>query len=318
MSASLKLRCLTIVAATVIGASPLTAQRRPRALTTADIANQATPATATVIALGANGDTISQGSAFVIRADGIVLTNYHVLRGASSAIVTLASHERYARVRVVDADSALDLALLKIPAVDLASLTTRTSVPRAGEKVVAIGSPLGLSSTVSEGIISATRMVDGHELIQITAPISPGSSGGAVLDAEGRVFAVSTSYLQGGQSLNFAVPVKYAMGLLNDPAPEREIAAVFAKQGVANANRAPTAAALSAALLSFVIFAAAARTAAARAVAAFRAAVFAAASLAAASACLACSTARSFAASFSAASARASALARLRCCSSAR
>jgi len=97
MSASLKLRCLTIVAVTVIGAGPLAAQRR-RALTTADIALKATPATATVIALGVRGDTISQGSAFVIRADGVVLTNYHVLRGASSAIVTLASRERFSRV----------------------------------------------------------------------------------------------------------------------------------------------------------------------------------------------------------------------------
>jgi hypothetical protein len=250
MSAPLKLRCLTIVALTALATSQIGAQRRlpARRLTTADIALKATPATATVIALGASGDTISQGSAFVIRADGVVLTNYHVLRGASSAIVTLASHERFTRVRVVDADSSLDLALLRVPAVDLASLTPRTSAPRAGEKVVAIGSPMGLSSSVSEGIVSATRIIDGHELIQITAPISPGSSGGAVLDAEGRVFAVSTSYLQGGQSLNFAVPVKYAMGLLNDPAPERAIAEVFASHAVANAGRAPTPAALAAAM----------------------------------------------------------------------
>lgn len=207
----------------------LTAQKPSvaRPLSTAEIASRASPATATIFAIGAEGDTLGQGSGFLIREDGVIVTNFHVLRGATSAVIVLNSGERYARVRLLDADSILDVALLKIPGAALPVLTTRTSSPRVGERVVAIGSPLGLARTVSEGIVSATRVVQGRELIQITAAISPGSSGGAVLDATGRVFALSTLNIASGQSLNFAVPVRYALGMLSDPQPERSLAQVF-------------------------------------------------------------------------------------------
>jgi len=107
-------------------------------------------------------------------------------------------------------------------------LPTRTSVPRVGEKAIAIGSPLGLANTVSEGIVSALRIANGRELVQITAPISPGSSGGAVVDADGKAFAISSSHLEGGQAINFALPVRYALGLLGDHPVDRSIAEVFA------------------------------------------------------------------------------------------
>lgn len=196
--------------------------------TTADVAAKSLPATATVLAISSTGDTVGQGSAFIIREDGVLITNFHVLKGASSAIVVLASRERFTRVRVVDADSALDLAILKIPGAGLPVLPTRTTVPRVGDKAIAIGSPLGLASTVTEGIVSAVRVTRGRELVQISAPISPGSSGGAVVDADGKVFAVSTSHLEGGQAINFAVPVRYALGLLGNRPTERSIADVFA------------------------------------------------------------------------------------------
>src|SRR2546426_9894113 len=70
------------------------------------------------------------------------------------------------------------------------------------------------SRTVTDGVVSAKRMVFGHELVQISAPISHGSSGGPVLDSRGRVFAIASAFLAEGQQLNFAVPVRYAMGLL--------------------------------------------------------------------------------------------------------
>lgn len=209
--------------------SPAVAQKRgtSRALSTADIAAAATPATVTILAIGAADDTMALGSGFIIRKNGVIVTNYHVLRGASSAIVLLASKERFTRVSVLDADSTLDLALLKIPGAGLPTLATRTTIPRVGEKVIAIGSPLGLAQTVSDGILSATRMASGHEMVQITAPISHGSSGGAVLDAQGRVFAISTSLVSDGQALNFAIPVRYALGLLGDDPHPRQIAEVF-------------------------------------------------------------------------------------------
>jgi S1-C subfamily serine protease len=207
---------------------PAAPSRDRSALTTSEVAARSIPATLMVIAIGADGDTLALGSGFLIRDDGVVVTNFHVLRGASSAIVVLASKERFTRVRVIEADSALDLAILKIPGAGLPTLSARTTVPPTGERVIAIGSPLGLANTVSDGIVSATRVIEGRELVQITAPISPGSSGGAVLDSRGNVFAVSTLYLKGGQSLNFAVPVRYALGMLKDSDRIQSVAQIFA------------------------------------------------------------------------------------------
>lgn len=194
---------------------------------TARIAQLATPATVTIVTLGVDGDTLGQGSGFVVRSDGVVVTNWHVLVGAANAVVVMNNGERYERVRFVDGDSSADIALLRVPGFDLPVIPARSQAPSPGERVVVLGSPMGLSRTVTDGIVSATRVVAGRQLIQITAAISPGSSGGPVMDASGRVFAISTFYLEGGQQLNFAVPVRYALGLLLSPARERSISEVF-------------------------------------------------------------------------------------------
>lgn len=202
-----------------------------RALSTTEIAARSTKATVTIIAIGAAGDTIGLGSGFFVRSTGVLVTNWHVMAGAAQAVVLRENGERFDRVTFVDGDSAADLAILKVPGYGLPVLETRADVPAVGERVVAIGSPLGLSHTVTEGIVSARRVVDGRELVQMSAAISPGSSGGAVLDASGRVFAVSTSYLNGGQQLNFAVPIRYALGLLSGTLSERPLASAFGGSG---------------------------------------------------------------------------------------
>lgn len=207
------------------------------ARSTAEIAARAVPATVTILALSNAGDTLGQGSGFFIRSSGVLLTNWHVMQGAVTAVVVRPNGERFTRVTFVDGDSALDVALLKVPGYELPVIETRADVPAVGERVVAIGSPLGLSRTVTEGIVSATRMVNGHQLVQISAAISPGSSGGAVLDSRGRVFAVSTSYLAGGQQLNFAVPVRYALGFLGGAIAERPLVEVFASAPSSGASR---------------------------------------------------------------------------------
>ncbi len=175
-----------------------------------------------------NGQAGNQGSGFVVRSDGVIVTNWHVLAGAASASVTLASGETFERVGFLDGDIAADIVLLKVPGYRMPTVDVAGSIPQVGTKIVAIGSPFGLNQTVSEGIVSAVRIVDGKQLVQITAPISPGSSGGAVFDPAGHVFAVSSSYIASGQALNFAVPVKYAMGLLTQTPSERAIKDVFA------------------------------------------------------------------------------------------
>lgn len=219
---------LTAIAVAITPWSERTSAQATRPKSTATIASEVTPATVTIIAIDAAGDTLGQGSGFIVRSNGTIVTNWHVLAGASSAVVVLSTRERFERVTFMDGDQHADVAIIKIPGFDLPIVQTRSTTPAVGERVITIGSPLGLSNTVGEGIVSAVRLVDGRELVQISAPISHGSSGGAVADADGRVFAVSTLFLEKGQQLNFAVPVKYAMGLLSEAGTPRGLAEVFA------------------------------------------------------------------------------------------
>jgi len=222
--------CVALSAALLPGAR-LTAQSRPVVLTPAAIAQRATAATVTIVAIGANGDTLGQGSGFLVRATGEIVTNVHVMQGASRAIVRLASGEQYDRVQAIDADSLADIAIIKVPGFGLPTVTLSGHMPPVGSKVVVIGSPLGLAQTVSDGLVSAYRMRDGKQLLQISAPISHGSSGGPVFNEAGEVIGIANSSREDGQQLNFAVPAKYALGMLAEHHESRPLAALFGGSG---------------------------------------------------------------------------------------
>jgi S1-C subfamily serine protease len=212
------LRIATPVVATAWCAATLAAQA-PEVLSTATIAARSIPATATVFVVNARGDTVGQGSGFFIESGDLLVTNYHVVRRATTVYVVRAGSERREPSTPVLSDRSADIALLRVDRSGARSasqgLTLRETVPAVGERVVVIGSPLGLSSTVSEGIISAFRDRNGRDMIQISAAVSPGSSGGPVLDESGRVIAVATGYLEGGQQINFAVPASYVTNLVD-------------------------------------------------------------------------------------------------------
>ncbi|MGE0160402.1 MAG: S1C family serine protease [Gemmatimonadales bacterium] len=159
-----------------------------------------------------------QGSGFIVDPVGLIITNDHVVRDARSARVKLASGDVYDRVAILAQDERRDIAILRIPGFDLPTLPMGNSDSlRIGASLVLIGSPLGLENTVSTGVLSGRRKEpEGFELLQITAPASNGSSGGAVLTAGGQVIAIATSQLTMGQNLNFAVPINYARGLLQN------------------------------------------------------------------------------------------------------
>ncbi len=159
-----------------------------------------------------------QGSGFVIGPDGLILTNDHVVRNATTARVKLASGDVYDRVSVLARDARRDIAVLRIDGFSLPTLSMGNSDSvRVGAPIVVVGSPLGLENTVSTGIVSGRRQEpEGFQLLQITAPASRGSSGGAVLSARGDVIAIATSQLLSGQNLNFAVPINYARGMLQN------------------------------------------------------------------------------------------------------
>lgn len=149
------------------------------------------------------------GSGFFINSQGHIVTNYHVVFGADQATVKTHDGKRYPVKKVLTEDKKADLVLLAIdiPPHTVSYLEVTGKLPEVGEKVYAIGHPMGLEKTVSEGIVSAIRKMPRlGEIIQITAPISQGSSGGPVFNASGRVIGVARATYRTGQNLNFAVP----------------------------------------------------------------------------------------------------------------
>ncbi len=205
-----------MVAAGVVPIAIGSAQAPPRTgeLTTSAIARRATPATVTIIALGRNRDTLALGSGFLVRSNGVVLTNWHVIRDAYSAVVVLSDGTQVEPVLFVAADRSADIAVLRIPGAHHATIQIEPAVPQIGSRVVIVSSPLGLSTTVSEGIVSARRVLSDREFIQVTAPISPGSSGAPILNSHGAAFAIASATIEAGQALNFGVPIRSAEPLL--------------------------------------------------------------------------------------------------------
>jgi hypothetical protein len=179
------------------------------------IAREQSAAIVTIESLGERGEPIGQGSGFIVTAQGAVLTNLHVLQGAAAARVKLANGDVYLTADLIDLDAQKDLAIVKIKGYNLPTVRLGDSDrAEVGASIVVISSPEGLTNSVSTGVISGVRRLDTHRVFQITAPISQGSSGGALFDTEGRVIGITTYLLRSGQNINFALPINYARGLI--------------------------------------------------------------------------------------------------------
>jgi S1-C subfamily serine protease len=181
-----------------------------KALTPQDIAERALPSI--VLIRGVN----SLGTGFVVWQDGRIATNLHVIADTPALEVELPDGRRIGSVEVMAVDEQHDLAVIRIPMRHLPALTLGDSDDaKPGERVVAIGHPLGLGNTVSDGLISAVRELGPDaKVLQISAPITEGSSGGPVIDDHGLVVGVAFMVSERGQNLNFAVPVDYLKPLL--------------------------------------------------------------------------------------------------------
>jgi len=191
-------------------AAPATGQSHPVPLSAGDVFKKAGPA---VVVISTPSGAF--GSGVLVDGSGSVVTNLHVIVGSKAAQVRLANNDTYDDVMVVDVDRARDLAVLKLKAMALAHAELGDSDEvRVGDSVYAIGSPQRLSQTFSQGIVSGFREADGHRMIQTTAPISPGSSGGGLFDAAGRLVGITSSRIVDGENLNFAVPINYVRVLL--------------------------------------------------------------------------------------------------------
>jgi S1-C subfamily serine protease len=175
------------------------------------------------------GHKRGQGSGFVVADDGTAVTNYHVIRGATRATARLG--DTTAEVDgVIAFDAPHDVAVVRLspPPKTVLELADSDGL-KVGQRVVTIGSPLGLQNTISEGIISGIR----NGVIQMSDPISPGSSGGAVFDRSGKVVGICVATVTAGQNLNFAVPINWAKPYLKN-GTLRQLADVTKENTVTN------------------------------------------------------------------------------------
>lgn len=172
----------------------------------ARIARDNLPAVVTLIALDRNDQPLSLGSGFLISRSGVVATNAHVVEAASRVVVRWRGQSGTAH-RVLSFDPKYDVITLQtsFPSTPAVALGDSDAVT-IGEDVIALGSPQGLEGTVSTGILSGIRDLDGIRFLQITAPISPGSSGGPIFNIRGHVVGIATATLAKGQNLNFELP----------------------------------------------------------------------------------------------------------------
>jgi hypothetical protein len=171
-------------------------------------------------AQGQSGEYVAQGSGFWVAGKKIV-TNAHVAN-AGKIYVDVGSVRFPAKIQSIDAYN--DLAILTVDVeITATPLILVESVPAPGDAVFAIGNPQGLERTISQGVVSAHREIEGRESLQVTAPISHGSSGGPIVDAKGQVVGVAVGFLESGQSLNFAVPATRVIALIKSGTPKVDL-----------------------------------------------------------------------------------------------
>ena len=179
------------------------------------IAKKTFGSTVLLVMEDANGQPLSLGSGFFV-GRGQIASNLHVVEGAARGYAKLVGQKTKYDIKGISAiDAKRDLVILNIsdataPAISLGA----SDAVEVGETIFAVGNPRGLEGTFSEGIVSSIRDVGTDKLIQITAPISPGSSGGPVLNSKGEVVGVAVATFHGGQNLNFAIPVNYLEDLI--------------------------------------------------------------------------------------------------------
>ncbi len=160
----------------------------------------------------------AQGTGFIISDDGYVVTNAHVLSGAAYAKVYTYDGTQHP-AQLIGYNLILDIALLKISGSYHALQFEDSDNLRIGEKVIALGNPLGLSFSVTEGIISATdrQGTNGYNIyIQTDAALSPGNSGGPLLNTNGKVIGINNFKMSGGENLGFALESNHAVKTINE------------------------------------------------------------------------------------------------------
>ena len=189
------------------------------------LAKKAYPSVVLLTSYNDKGSQVSQGSGFFINAKGDIITNRHVINGSFRIDVKTSDGIKLKIKKVLAEDRESDIVKISVERLPnkITPLKCSTNIPQPGQKILVIGSPLGLEKTVSEGIVSAIREIEPFgKILQVTAPISPGSSGSPVLDKNGDVIGIITFQYTEGQNLNFAISADKIRGLKENPLPLTE------------------------------------------------------------------------------------------------
>jgi tetratricopeptide (TPR) repeat protein len=174
-----------------------------------ELVKKVKPAVVLIQTFDKDNKPLGQGSGFFVNNKGHIVTNHHVIEGAYRATVKTSSGMEYPVEGIIakNADADIVKIVVKIPDANTPFLNLSEIVPSEGQDIVVIGNPLGLESTVSAGIVSAVRDIPAFgKILQITAPISPGSSGSPIINNKGEVIGIATLIVTKGQNLNFAIP----------------------------------------------------------------------------------------------------------------
>ena len=192
--------------------SPLVVAQKLDAIDGSKIYKQNAESVFLLLAKSSTGDFVAQGSGFLIPGQKIA-TNAHVAKAGKIYLVIGAAK---IPTKLTSIDAYNDLALLTVD-IELTASPLSLSGQKAspGDTIYAIGNPEGLEKTISQGLVSGLREIDGRELIQLSAPISHGSSGGPVFNSNGEVVGVAVGSLADGQNLNFAIPVMYLRKIMS-------------------------------------------------------------------------------------------------------
>lgn len=202
-----------------------------------DLAREARPAVMRLRIQDGVGRELGTGTGFFIAKEGYIVTNHHVIDDADKVVADMSDGRNISILGLLAQDETNDIAILKTdfspsPKEMLTLVAKGSPANQPGDRIFVIGAPIGLAGTLSEGIVSAMRPSSDmdkiygegsrsrEDLLQITAAISPGSSGSPVINSNGEVIGVAASYLGGGQNLNFAVPSAVVHKLLAGITPE--------------------------------------------------------------------------------------------------
>ncbi len=200
-----------------MGLAATAAQSSSADTTAAAIYARASPSIVTVVASAADQKR-KQGSGVIV-GENRVLTNCHVIAEAKDIQVRFFDSQN-ASAKLLGRYATLDLCVIETPTLNRRTVEIRNLASiKPGLRVVAIGNPLGLTASVTEGVVSGVRESEGFKLLQHSAPTSPGSSGGGLFDAQSRLVGLTTSSNVAGQNINFAIPAEYIQLLVLTPTP---------------------------------------------------------------------------------------------------